>query len=99
MAEDRRKADGARRCRRRERRRAVGWHANHRRRVVDRPREPLPTRVQDTPELPPEYTSALEAGLDALSLSLSPESRTAIDGHVRLLLAWTEAINLTGIRE
>jgi 16S rRNA (guanine527-N7)-methyltransferase len=30
---------------------------------------------------------------------LSPEARAAIDAHVRLLLAWTEAINLTAIRE
>src|SRR6188508_2034562 len=99
MAEDRRKADGARRCRRRERRRAVGWHANHRRRVVDRLREPLPTRVEDTPELPSTYGAALQAGLDALALTLSPTARAAIDGHVRLLLSWTEAIHLTGIRE
>ena len=66
---------------------------------MDRPREPLPTRVEATPELPTEYDGALEAGLDALSLTLSPAARAAIDGHVRLLLAWTEAINLTGIRE
>jgi 16S rRNA (guanine527-N7)-methyltransferase len=66
---------------------------------VDRPREPLPTRVEDTPQLPTEYADALEAGLDAISLALSPVARAAIDGHVRLLLAWTEAINLTGIRE
>jgi 16S rRNA (guanine527-N7)-methyltransferase len=66
---------------------------------VDRLREPLPTRVEDTPELPPEYDAALGAGLDALSLTLTPVARAAIDGHVRLLLAWTEAINLTGIRE
>jgi 16S rRNA (guanine527-N7)-methyltransferase len=66
---------------------------------VDRLREPLPTRVEDTPELPPEYAVAVDAGLDALSLTLSPAARVTIDGHVRLLLAWTEAINLTGIRD
>jgi 16S rRNA (guanine527-N7)-methyltransferase len=66
---------------------------------VDRLREPLPTRVETTPGLPTEYDAALEAGLDALSLTLSPAARVAIDGHVRLLLAWTGAINLTGIRE
>ena len=77
----------------------MGWHANHRRRVLDRLREPLPTRVEATPELPAEYAAALDAGLDALSLTISAEARDAIDGHVRLLLAWTEAINLTGIRE
>jgi 16S rRNA (guanine527-N7)-methyltransferase len=66
---------------------------------VDRLREPLPTRVEATPELPAAYAAALEAGLDALALTLSPTARSAIDGHARLLLAWTEAINLTGIRE
>ena len=62
-------------------------------------REPLPTRVQDTPPLPPEYAAALDDGLDALGLSLTPTRRAVIDGHVRLLVAWTSAINLTAIRE
>jgi 16S rRNA (guanine527-N7)-methyltransferase len=66
---------------------------------VDRSREPLPTRVQDTPALPAAYGHALEAGLQALSLQLTPDARSAIDGHARLLLAWTAAINLTAIRE
>lgn len=66
---------------------------------MDRPGEPLPTRVQDTPDLPATYHEALEAGLTALTLTLSPAARAAIDGHARLLLVWTEAINLTGIRE
>ena len=66
---------------------------------MDRLREPLPTRVDDTPEIPGGYDAALQAGLDALALTLSATARSAIDGHVRLLLAWTEAINLTGIRE
>ena len=66
---------------------------------MDRPREPLPTRVQDTPTLPAAYADALDAGLSALALELTPEARTAIDGHARLLLAWTTAINLTAIRE
>ncbi len=34
-----------------------------------------------------------------LALPLTPAQRDAIDGHVRLLLAWTTAINLTAIRE
>ena len=66
---------------------------------MDRLREPLPTRVEDTPDLPTEYDAALAAGLHALSLTLTADARAAIDGHVRLLLAWTDAINLTGIRE
>ena len=66
---------------------------------MDRSREPLPTRVQDTPALPAAYEQALDAGLEALSLQLTPAARAAIDGHARLLLAWTAAINLTAIRE
>ena len=66
---------------------------------MDREREPLPTHVRDTPTLPPAYDDALRHGLDALRLELDPAARTAIDGHVRLLLAWTAAINLTAIRD
>jgi 16S rRNA (guanine527-N7)-methyltransferase len=68
-------------------------------RAVARTREPLPTRVEDTPDLPAAYHAALDAGLEALSLTLTAEARAAIDGQARLLLAWTEAINLTAIRE
>ena len=77
----------------------TGWHANHRRRVVDRPREPLPTRVEDTPTLPPAYDAALDAGPGRPRPDLPPDARAAIDGHARLLLAWTAAINLTAIRD
>ena len=43
---------------------------------------------------------ALDAGLEALDLRLEPDARAgAIDGHARLLLAWTGSINLTGIRD
>jgi 16S rRNA (guanine527-N7)-methyltransferase len=66
---------------------------------VDRPREPLPTRVDATPDLPPEYGAALESGLAALAIRPTPAARAAIDGHARLLLAWTSAINLTAIRD
>jgi 16S rRNA (guanine527-N7)-methyltransferase len=66
---------------------------------VDRPREPLPTRVDATPDLPPEYDAALESGLAALAIRLTPAARAAIDGHARLLLSWTIAINLTAIRD
>ena len=66
---------------------------------MDRPREPLPTRIEATPPLPPAYRDALETGLLALDVQLTPEARAAIDGHARLLLAWTDAINLTAIRE
>lgn len=63
------------------------------------PRKPLPTRVAETPDLPPAYDDALERGLDGLGLSLTADARSAIDGHARLLLAWTQSINLTAIRE
>ena len=66
-------------------------------------REPLPTRVQDTPRLPTAYDDALVRGLQDLGLAKDFERasavRAAIDGHVRLLLAWTRAINLTAIRD
>jgi 16S rRNA (guanine527-N7)-methyltransferase len=49
--------------------------------------------------LPPGYERALEAGLAQLGLEVPVAARTAIDGHVRLLLAWTGAINLTAVRD
>jgi len=67
--------------------------------ALDRPRGPLPTRVQDLPPLPVEYHDTIDAGLRALDLELDPVTRDTIDGHARLLLAWTAAINLTAIRE
>jgi 16S rRNA (guanine527-N7)-methyltransferase len=62
-------------------------------------REPLPTRVQDLPTLPATYAHVLDRGLGELRLELDDAARAAIDGHVRLLLAWTPAINLTAIRD
>jgi 16S rRNA (guanine527-N7)-methyltransferase len=66
---------------------------------LDRPRDPLPTRVQDLSPLPAAYHETLHAGLAALGIDLDPAAREAIDIHVRFLLAWTGAINLTAIRE
>jgi len=66
---------------------------------LDRTREPLPTHVQDTPALPDTYAVTLDRALAELGLKLQPVARAAIDGHVRLLLAWTTAINLTAIRD
>jgi 16S rRNA (guanine527-N7)-methyltransferase len=62
-----------------------------------RRRGPLPTRVDQTPELLPAYDRALDAGLAAIPLALEPAARAAIATHARLLLAWNEAINLTSI--
>jgi 16S rRNA (guanine527-N7)-methyltransferase len=64
-----------------------------------RQRDPLPTRVSGLPELPTTYAAALDAGLRELGLALPPDARAALDGHVRLLLAWNAAINLTAIRD
>jgi 16S rRNA (guanine527-N7)-methyltransferase len=77
--------------------RPVRSRTQHRRRALDPRREPLPTRVEDTPPLPAGYHSALDAGLGALGIALDDPARAAIDGHVRLLLAWNRAINLTAI--
>ena len=66
---------------------------------MDREREPLPTRVADTPDLPPAYHDALDAGLAAMGIALDAPAREAIDGHIRLLLTWTRAINLTAVRD
>jgi 16S rRNA (guanine(527)-N(7))-methyltransferase RsmG len=67
--------------------------------ALDRPRGPLPTRVSDLPPLPAAYEAVLEPGLRALDLALAPDARDAIDAHARFLLAWTQAINLTAIRD
>lgn len=70
-----------------------------RRGALDRPRGPLPTRVQGLDPLPDAYHRTLDAGLSELGVVLPAGARQAIDDHVRLLLAWTAAINLTAIRE
>ena len=67
--------------------------------ALDRPRDPLPTRIEDLGPLTASYHATLDAGLRALELSLDPAVRDLIDVHVRFLLAWTTAINLTAIRE
>ena len=66
---------------------------------LSRQREPLPTRVEDLAPLSAAYADALEGGLAELDLQLEPDVRATIDGHVKLLLAWTGAINLTSIRD
>jgi 16S rRNA (guanine527-N7)-methyltransferase len=74
---------------------------------VDRRRESLPTRVDDLPDLPAAYHDALDAGLATLGAAggalrrdgAAASARRAIDDHVRLLLAWNRAINLTAITD
>jgi 16S rRNA (guanine527-N7)-methyltransferase len=63
-------------------------------------REPLPTVVNGLPPLPAEYATALAAGLPALGGDApTAGALAAIADHVRLLLAWNAAMNLSGIRE
>jgi 16S rRNA (guanine527-N7)-methyltransferase len=66
---------------------------------LNRGREPLPTHVRDTPALPAAFHDTLASGLADLRLILDDAALAAIEGHVRLLLAWTRAINLTAIRD
>jgi len=66
---------------------------------VDQPRGPLPTRVSETTELPAAYHAVLDAALPALGVTLASDARAIIDSHLRLLLAWTPAVNLTAIRD
>jgi 16S rRNA (guanine527-N7)-methyltransferase len=67
--------------------------------ALDRPRVPLPTRVDGLPPLPDEFAAVLAAGVAALGIGVPDDAGPAIDAHVRLLLAWTAAINLTAIRD
>jgi 16S rRNA (guanine527-N7)-methyltransferase len=60
--------------------------------------EPLPTDPALLPPLPPEFWQITQDGAEALGMMLSPGVRAAIDAHVRLLLAWNRAINLTALR-
>lgn len=63
-------------------------------------RDPLPTRVDGLPELPPAYVAAIEgalAGLAAVDVQLDGRARALIDGHLRLMIAWNASINLTAI--
>ena len=66
---------------------------------MTRPREPLPTRIQDLPPLPTAAETIFDDGLASLGIALRSDVRDAITGHLRLLLAWTSSINLTAIRD
>jgi 16S rRNA (guanine527-N7)-methyltransferase len=62
-------------------------------------RAPLPTDAATLAPLPDAFHETLLRGLGELRLDLSSTQIQALDAHVRLLLAWTEAINLTAIRD
>jgi 16S rRNA (guanine527-N7)-methyltransferase len=62
-------------------------------------REPLPTDVTGLPPLPAAYDDALDQALGELDLSLGHDARQKVADHVRLMLAWGEAMNLTAIRD
>jgi len=77
----------------------TAWRTRLMEGALDRPRDPLPSRVQDLLPLSPAYHAVLDEGLATLGLDLASDAREALDVHVRFLLAWTVAINLTAIRE
>jgi 16S rRNA (guanine527-N7)-methyltransferase len=78
-----------------------GWLSGH-----EQPRptppplrhSPLPDSAADLVALDAAFWQAVDDGLDALSIVLTAGARAAIEDHVRLLLAWNEAINLTALR-
>jgi 16S rRNA (guanine527-N7)-methyltransferase len=68
-------------------------------RPTEDPRAPLPSHVSEVPELPPIARDALRTALPGLGIEPSPELLAALEGHLRLTLAWTVAVNLTAIRD
>ncbi len=68
-------------------------------RPTEDPRAPLPSHVRETPELPASASDALRSALPGLGIEPIPALLDALEGHLRLLLAWTRAINLTAIRD
>lgn len=65
-----------------------------------RVREPLPTCVQGLAPLPDAYYAVIRSGLASAGAGgLEEDQLAAIGDHVRLLLAWNDSINLTGIRD
>jgi 16S rRNA (guanine527-N7)-methyltransferase len=58
----------------------------------------LPESATDLPELDPLFWSVIDDGLRAGGLGLDASQRTAIDRHIRLLVVWNSAINLTALR-
>ncbi len=69
-------------------------------RPTDDPRAPLPSRISEAPALPDAARAIVRDGLAALSLD-DPDGVLvdALEGQLRLMLAWTAWVNLTAIRE
>jgi len=62
-------------------------------------RAPLPSDPDQCPELDAAFAATFDAGSRALGLEPAAALRAAIEAHIRLLIAWNAAINLTAIRE
>ena len=63
-------------------------------------RAPLPSHVEGLAVLPNGARATVDRGLAALGLTdLGADRRQALEDHLRLLLAWNAAINLTAIRD
>ena len=63
-------------------------------------RAPLPADPSRCPPLPSDAQATLADGLVAMGLGNLPAlAVTALADHLRLLLAWTAAVNLTAIRD
>ena len=58
----------------------------------------LPHSVDATAPLDHVFAEVFERGLTALRLELDARARVAIEAHARLLLAWNEHVNLSGLR-
>lgn len=68
------------------------------RRASPPPRAALPHAVDATAALDAIFFEVLDRGLNELALPLDAAARDAVAGHVRLLIAWNEHINLSGLR-
>lgn len=71
---------------------------DHLRLVTSSRRAPLPPSADGLPPLDDPFWRTVDEGLARLDLTLSAGVRAAIDGHVRLLMAWNAQINLTALR-
>ncbi len=77
---------------------SFGHGRNSDRSLLPRHFPPLPESADGLPAVPGEFWEILDDGLREAGMTIVPGIRDAIDGHVRLLLAWNAAINLTALR-